>query len=130
MLDGDDELLQGRTLPEPTLTFTLPSIHDGTTLDCRVYHPFSLSISPRAPPWQKHAAIIAHPYAPLGGSWDDHTVGLIASTLLRLGYLVCTFNFRYFMLTTTPLSHDRRKELTSEKRGIWISRTHVVDSQG
>ncbi|KAH8906461.1 hypothetical protein BR93DRAFT_880780 [Coniochaeta sp. PMI_546] len=94
MLDGEDELLHGRPLPEPTLTFTLPSLHDGTTLDCRVYHPFSLSISPRAPPWQRHAAIVAHPYAPLGGSWDDHTVGVVASTLLRLGYLVCTFNFR------------------------------------
>ncbi|OIW22694.1 hypothetical protein CONLIGDRAFT_152824 [Coniochaeta ligniaria NRRL 30616] len=94
MLDGDDELLQARTLPEPTLTLTLPSIHDGTTLDCRVYHPFSLSTSPRAPPWQRHAAIVAHPYAPLGGSWDDPTVGVVASTLLRLGYLVCTFNFR------------------------------------
>ncbi|KAB5585001.1 Alpha/Beta hydrolase protein [Coniochaeta sp. 2T2.1] len=94
MVEADDELLIGRTLPEPSLTFTLPSIHDGTTLDCRVYHPFSLSVSPRAPPWQRHAAIVAHPYAPLGGSCDDRIVDVTASTLLRLGYLVCTFNFR------------------------------------
>jgi len=97
MPHGDDELLHARALPEPTLTFTLPSIHDGLALDCRVYHPFSLSISPRAPPWQRHAAIVAHPYAPLGGSQDDHIVDVVASTLLRLGYLVCTFNFRYFI---------------------------------
>lgn len=100
MLDSDDDLLHGRTLPDPTLTLTLPSLHDGTHLDCRVYHPLSLSISPRAPPWQRHAAVVAHPYAPLGGSWDDHTVGVVASTLLRLGYLVCTFNFRYCLPQT------------------------------
>ena len=61
-------------LPEPTLSFTLPSIHDSTTLDCRVFHPYSLSPSLKAPPWRKHAAIIAHPYAPLGGCYDDHVV--------------------------------------------------------
>lgn len=110
MLDGEDELLHGRPLPEPTLTFTLPSLHDGTTLDCRVYHPFSLSISPRAPPWQRHAAIVAHPYAPLGGSWDDHTVGVVASTLLRLGYLVCTFNFRYLNRAPQRLTRTMGKE--------------------
>ena len=83
------------TLPEPTLSFTLPSLHDGLTLNCRIYHPHSLAASPRAPPWQKHAAIIAHPYAPLGGCYDDPIVDIVAGTLLRLGFLVGTFNFRF-----------------------------------
>ncbi|KAK3361978.1 Alpha/Beta hydrolase protein [Lasiosphaeria ovina] len=81
-------------LPEPTLTFTLPSLHDGLALNCRVYHPHSLSPSPHAPPWQKHVAIVAHPYAPLGGCYDDPVVDMVAATLLRLGFLVGTFNFR------------------------------------
>ena len=88
------------TLPEPTLVFTLPSLHDGLPLDCRVYHPLSLSPAlPKNPQaqlsWRKHAAIVAHPYAPLGGSYDDPVVGLVASTLLRQGFLVMTFNFRF-----------------------------------
>lgn len=82
-------------LPEPALTFTIPSIHDGTVLDCRIYHPASLAASPRAPPWTKHAAVLAHPYAPLGGSYDDPVLEVIAATLLRCGHLVATFNFRY-----------------------------------
>ncbi|KAK1753381.1 Alpha/Beta hydrolase protein [Echria macrotheca] len=82
------------TLPEPTLTLTLPSLHDGLALDCRVYHPPSLAASPKSPTWRKHAAIIAHPYAPLGGCCDDPVVETIASSLLRLGFLVGTFNFR------------------------------------
>jgi hypothetical protein len=90
----DDDVLRGRALPEPTLKLTLPSIHDNLTLDCRVYHPFSLTASPKAPQWQKNAAVVAHPYAPLGGSYDDPIVDVVASTLLRQGFLVCTFNFR------------------------------------
>jgi hypothetical protein len=81
-------------LPEPTLTLTLPSIHDGITLDCRIYHPLSLSANPKAPTWLKHAAVVAHPYAPMGGCYDDPVVGEAAAQLLRKGFLVGTFNFR------------------------------------
>ncbi|SPQ26372.1 00857250-0bb6-4047-9dc5-33d554d64b8d [Thermothielavioides terrestris] len=89
-------------LPRPSLTLTVPSLHDGLPIDCRVYHPPALAASPDAPPnappnapsWQKHAAIIAHPYAPLGGCYDDPIVDIVAGTLLRLGFLVGTFNFR------------------------------------
>ncbi|KAG6104986.1 hypothetical protein E4U31_001669 [Claviceps sp. LM219 group G6] len=82
-------------LPEPALTFTIPSLHDGTRLDCRVYHPASLAATnPSAPPWKKHAAVLAHPYAPMGGSYDDPVLGSVAATLLGAGYLVGTFNFR------------------------------------
>ena len=77
-------------LPEPALTFTLPSIHDSTILDCRVYHPSNLSSA-----WQpRHSAIVAHPYAPLGGSYDDPIVEDVASQLLHKGFIVGTFNFR------------------------------------
>ncbi|KAK7417829.1 hypothetical protein QQX98_004303 [Neonectria punicea] len=82
------------TLPEPTLTLTLPSVHDGLTLDCRIYHPLSLAANPRAPPWQRHAAVIAHPYAPFGGCYDDPVLDVVAGQLLRKGFLVGTFNFR------------------------------------
>ncbi|KAI6359529.1 hypothetical protein MCOR25_007035 [Pyricularia grisea] len=81
-------------LPSPTLSLTLPSLHDGTILAVRVYHPWPLSPSPKAPPWRRHAAVVAHPYAPMGGSYDDAIVGLVAETLLRAGFLVATFNFR------------------------------------
>ncbi|TGO85254.1 hypothetical protein BPOR_0416g00140 [Botrytis porri] len=83
-------------LSPPTLSFTIPSVHDNLDLECRIYHPSSLapnSIS-QASPWRKKAAIVAHPYAPLGGSHDDAVVGLIASTILNDGFIVGTFNFR------------------------------------
>ncbi|RAL62963.1 hypothetical protein DID88_004051 [Monilinia fructigena] len=41
-----------------------------------------------------NAAIVAHPYAPLGGSYDDGVVDLVASTILKEGFVVGTFNFR------------------------------------
>lgn len=82
-------------LPEPALSFTIPSIHnDAATLECRIYHPQSLSPNPRAPPWRKHAAVVAHPYAPLGGCYDDAVVETLAAVLLCQGFLVGTFNFR------------------------------------
>ena len=88
-------------LPKPSLTFSVPSVHDGVALDCRVYHPPSLAASPRpdTPPWQRHAAVVAHPYAPLGGCYDDPVVDIVSATLLRLGFLVATFNFRFAVLS-------------------------------
>ncbi|KAI0434908.1 Alpha/Beta hydrolase protein [Xylaria sp. FL1042] len=82
-------------LPRPSLSFTLPSIYDGTKLDCRVYHPPSFhNSSYRGGPWVGHAAVIAHPYAPLGGCFDDPIVDVTAGTILQLEFLVATFNFR------------------------------------
>ncbi|KAJ5041552.1 uncharacterized protein L3040_005135 [Drepanopeziza brunnea f. sp. 'multigermtubi'] len=83
-------------LPPPTLSFTIPSIQEDVALDCRVYHPASLaptSIS-HCTAWNKKAAIVAHPYAPLGGSYDDPVVGIIADLLLKQNFVVGTFNFR------------------------------------
>lgn len=80
-------------LPEPSFTLTIPSIHDGTTLDCRVYHPDSFYVDGAAP-WKRHAVVFAHPYAPMGGSFDDPLLDIVAEQLLRKGYLLGTFNFR------------------------------------
>lgn len=81
-------------LPGPALSFTIPSIHDDATLECRIYHPRALSPNPRAPPWRRHAAVVAHPYAPLGGCYDDAVVETVAAVLLSKGFVVGTFNFR------------------------------------
>ncbi|TVY33859.1 hypothetical protein LSUB1_G007601 [Lachnellula subtilissima] len=83
-------------LPPPTLSFTIPSIQDDTVLQCRVYHPSCLaptSVS-QIIDWKKKAAIVAHPYAPLGGCYDDPVVDAIAATTLKQGWVVATFNFR------------------------------------
>lgn len=85
------------TLPEPTLTLTIPSLHDdGTMIKCRVYHPLCLHVAGRRQKlaWRRDAVVFAHPYAPLGGQFDDHVVHAVAAVLLQLGYLVVTFNFR------------------------------------
>ncbi|AEO60115.1 hypothetical protein MYCTH_2308987 [Thermothelomyces thermophilus ATCC 42464] len=101
--------LPSAALPSPSLTFTIPSLHDGLPLDCRIYHPASLGAVPDGTPWRKHAAIFAHPYAPLGGCYDDPVVDMVAGTLLQLGFLVGTFNFRCglsFILQGLPLQRE------------------------
>ena len=144
--------------PEPTLTFTIPSLHDDRTpLNCRIYHPpvgvaarwtrtrsarcetssqsraqshsrldekctreeeeeegsceVSPSFSPpprldesrpfdeSSPQWTTPSrgggAIVAHPYTPLGGSYDDAVVLAAVAEILKAGFVVGTFNFRY-----------------------------------
>jgi hypothetical protein len=84
-------------LSEPAFTFTIPSINDDTPLDCRIYHPPVLSgtSTTGTSSWIKKGAVVAHPYAPLGGSYDDHVVAMMADELLKEGFVVGTFNFRY-----------------------------------
>ncbi|KAF2856822.1 hypothetical protein T440DRAFT_382503 [Plenodomus tracheiphilus IPT5] len=78
-------------------SFTIPSIHDDTTLDCRLHHPEHLS-RPAGDgggvPWRSRGIIMAHPYAPMGGSYDDRVVGIVVDGFLRAGWIVGTFNFR------------------------------------
>jgi hypothetical protein len=88
---------------EPHYSFTIPSIHDDTTLDCRVYHPDILSESQSVEaghqaPWRKRGIVMAHPYAPMGGSYDDRVVGVVVDEFLQAGWVVGTFNFRYGLL--------------------------------
>jgi hypothetical protein len=82
-------------LLQPT-TLTIPSIHDDTVLDCRIYVPpnFLATLLSEKAIWRKKSAIIAHPYAPLGGCYDDPIVDIVASALLDQGFFVGTFNFR------------------------------------
>ncbi|KAF2691822.1 hypothetical protein K458DRAFT_473515 [Lentithecium fluviatile CBS 122367] len=85
--------------PEPRFTSTIPSIHDDTTLDFRLYHPDVLT-RPHLDEegtdkqWKKRGIVIAHPYAPMGGSFDDRVVGIVLDEFLRAGWIVGTFNFR------------------------------------
>jgi hypothetical protein len=80
------------SLPSPTFTFTIPSVHDDTILDCRLHVPRKLFSAEKA--HTQKAAIVAHPYAPLGGCYDDPIVGSVGGMLLKAGYVIGTFNFR------------------------------------
>ena len=83
-------------LPSSATTFTIPSVYDGVHLDCRVYLPRELTQpNDDALTWCVRGAIIAHPYAPLGGCCDDPVVSFVGGELLEQGYVVGTFNFRY-----------------------------------
>lgn len=37
---------------------------------------------------------MAHPYAALGGCYDDPVVDVIATAILQEGFIIGTFNFR------------------------------------
>ncbi|KAL4953620.1 Alpha/Beta hydrolase protein [Aspergillus filifer] len=81
-------------LPAPTHSFTIPSIYDDTQLSCRIYLPHQLRSSKTSSPWRVRGAIVAHPYASLGGNYDDPVVSFIGGELLDEGLVVATFNFR------------------------------------
>lgn len=83
-------------LPEPTFTFTIPSICDDIILDCRIYNPPHSILNPidGESLWSPRGAIVAHPYAPFGGCYDDWVVLSVAAEILKQGFVVGTFNFR------------------------------------
>lgn len=91
-------------LPSP-VTFTIPSIYDDTVLDCRLYFPSGDDELRSSKEWRKKAAVIGHPYGPLGGSFDDPVVELVVKVLLDQEYTVGTFNFRYYMTLTSKCLH-------------------------
>lgn len=80
----------------PAYQFTIPSLADGLPLDCRLYHPrsFGDDLFIASKPWMKKGAIVAHPYAPLGGCQDDPVVMAVVEQLLEMDLVVLTFNFR------------------------------------
>ena len=80
------------TLPKPSSAFPIPSINDDLELDCRVYYP--RYTEKNASVFGRVFAILAHPYAPLGGCFDDPVVAVVAGALLQNGVTVGTFNFR------------------------------------
>lgn len=86
--------------PDPLYSFTIPSVHDDIALDCRIYHPPTLSDAHLSGPggeesWRPRGILVAHPYAPMGGSYDDRVVGIVTEEFLKAGWIVGTFNFRY-----------------------------------
>lgn len=81
-------------LPPPTYAFTIPSIHDGTQLECRLHVPRQMTEPEGCCRGPISGAIVAHPYATLGGCYDDPVVNFVGSELLDAGYVLGTFNFR------------------------------------
>ncbi|KAI6839903.1 hypothetical protein KC340_g234 [Hortaea werneckii] len=81
-------------MPNPVYAFTLPSLNDDTPLACRIYHPGNPSPGTPGSQTELRGAVIAHPYAPLGGSYDDAVVLSVTETLVNEGHIVMTFNFR------------------------------------
>lgn len=79
---------------EPTFSFTIPS-YDDTVLECRVYNPPHPVLNSVDRQWSPRGAVVAHPYAPMGGCFDDNVVMTIAAELLKQEFVVGTFNFRY-----------------------------------
>ena len=79
-------------VPKPVSSLTIPSIHDDTPLECRIYHPPRFTVSEKKLPIK--GAIVAHPYAPLGGSYDDPVVHIAVTELLKEGFVAGTFNLR------------------------------------
>lgn len=79
-------------LPKPNCSFVIPSVHDDLELNCRIYYPRRTEQNTEL--FGRSFAIFAHPYAPLGGCYDDPVVGFAGSVLLRGGCVLVTFNFR------------------------------------
>jgi alpha/beta superfamily hydrolase len=75
----------------PDYAFTIPSLFDAIPIDCRVYIPKHPSYRIAS---TIKGAIFAHPYGPLGGSYDDFVVLAVTKCLLQQGFIVATFNFR------------------------------------
>lgn len=89
---ADTKGRQESKLPSPSANFTLPSLFDDLELDCRLYFPRRRSQDGLVA--AKGCAVFAHPYAPLGGCYDDPVVNSVGSVILRQDYLLVTFNFR------------------------------------
>lgn len=114
------------SLPKPSSAFTIPSIHDDLELDCRVYYPRYCDNHF----FGRTFAILAHPYATLGGCYDDPVVGLAGSTLLQNGVTVGTFNFRYAYPARNAyriLTYVRRGAGESAGRTSWTGRPELAD---
>lgn len=82
-------------LPKPSASFTIPSLHDDLELNCRLYFShYKQDDRYNQIHRASGCAVFAHPYAPLGGCYDDPIVHSVGSLLLSEGYVLATFNFR------------------------------------
>jgi len=94
----------------PSYAFTIPSLHDDTSLDYRLYVPESLSSnleSVASGAETLRGAVVAHPYAPLGGCYDDPVVLSMVDILRDEGLVVGTFNFRLVLRAVQHACNDR-----------------------
>ncbi|KAK2850672.1 hypothetical protein FQN49_005432 [Arthroderma sp. PD_2] len=118
-------------LPRPTHQFTIPSVYDSIQLQCRLYHPTHMRHLDEKSTLAKKGAMIGHPYAPLGGCYDDPVVAIIADELLKAGYVVGTFNLRYFLHITTVASLNSPTKTGgaggSQGRTSWTARPELGD---
>lgn len=119
-------------LQSPNFVFTVPSVYDGIQLDCRIHLPRGLQQPGNAPRWKKQGAIIAHPYAPLGGCCDDPVVSFVGGELLQGGYVVGTFNFRcvpssFYGVPWNKLISWFRGTGESDGRTSWTARPELGD---
>ena len=90
-------------LRRPEFSFQIKSLHDSIDLDCAIYdnqysrekncHTQNRDITRNR--GNIRGAIIAHPYAPLGGSSHDHVVRIVRESFLQNGYVVGAFDFRF-----------------------------------
>lgn len=90
----------------PLLSLKVPSLHDSKLLQARIYLPNELyekggnihtkTIAAIRRVWckNKRVAVVAHPYATLGGNYNDHVVLHTVEALVKSGWAVGTFNFR------------------------------------
>jgi hypothetical protein len=119
--------------PEALYSFTIPSINDDTPLNCRVYHPDTLSEAPcdsagLARPDRARGIVMAHPYAPMGGSYEDRVVSIVVDEFLKAGWIVGTFNFRYGFrecIVRQESAVDKPKRCTRFQRPyklVWATR--------
>lgn len=81
--------------------FYIPSLYDDTALACRIYTlPENYFGGTKRDgtaanrPWTPMGAVVAHPWAKIGGSHDDPVVINIVTELLASGFTVGTFNLR------------------------------------
>ncbi|KAL9038780.1 MAG: hypothetical protein Q9214_005146 [Letrouitia sp. 1 TL-2023] len=99
---------------KPTYSFTIPSLCNCITLECRLYAPSRQFLAKRSSdkPWKPKGAIVAHPYAPLGGDYDNPIVLRLAHEFWSLGYIVGTFNFRGAGRSTGRTTWSSQSEVT------------------
>ncbi|ETI29239.1 phosphatidylserine decarboxylase [Cladophialophora carrionii CBS 160.54] len=113
------------TLPKPNASFKIPSVHDDTELDCRIYYPRKTEKNSRA--FGRSFAIVAHPYAPLGGCYDDPVVALVGGVLLQQGFVLATFNFRGASGSSGRTSWSGKPEL-SDYVSVYGFLLHYIDA--
>ncbi|TDZ44913.1 hypothetical protein CTRI78_v009217 [Colletotrichum trifolii] len=75
---------------------------------------------------------MAHPYAPLGGCYDDPVVGIVAAELLKQGFVVGTFNFRGALGSAGRTSWTAKPERSDYMSfiGFMVYYVHFLDPFG